>query len=552
MTERGGVRRKVAIFLRIAWLQIRVRWRYNGRRRVSRVSWFANRLPWSVWCMLCAWEGKTAVREIARRSSKPLKVLQIGSNDGVANDPINESLRARGWSAVLVEPIPYLFHRLMVNYEGVPGVRFANVAIAGESGHATIYTVDRLAGDPDWVTQIASLDRDVILRHADEIKELDTRIVPLEVESLRLEALVDRFGLKAIDLLHIDAEGFDHEIIRQIGFDKPWAPHFILFEIKHMDLGNFRRTKLRLKGAGYRIVNMWPDALAYRTRRPRAPGPSGSESGNDGRLPEEIERALETHRRQTEVALASSDPAAIKRLYVELGDLLDEAIGEKDPGSAPVLSLPETGPVVLALLDGVKGMMLDAGCGPNPAMSVAIAHDPARTVVGMDIGFGIVRIARAVAARAGVPFLPVVADLEALPFRAGAFDGCVCDDTVEHLPNDARGVAELARVMKPHGRAILATPNRRSLAVLVHKANDRVRGMQRPASAYYAATSHLREYSWPQFEQLVSPAFRIVSRASVGWSGGWRKRLASRVTGTALFRPLARMIVIAVEPLRKQ
>src|SRR5207245_6466419 len=125
MTERGGVRRKVAILLRIAWLQIRVRWRYNGRRRVGRVSWLANRLPWSVWCMMCAWEGKTTVREIARRSSKPLRVVQIGSNDGVANDPINESLRARRWSGVLVEPIPYLFERLRANYEGVPAVRFA-------------------------------------------------------------------------------------------------------------------------------------------------------------------------------------------------------------------------------------------------------------------------------------------------------------------------------------------------------------------------------------------------------------------------------------------
>jgi FkbM family methyltransferase len=499
--------------------------------------------------MLCAWEGKTTVREIARRSSKPLQVLQIGSNDGVANDPINEALRARGWSGVLVEPIPYLFERLMANYDGVPGVRFANVAIAGESGHTTIYTVDPMPADPDWVTQIASLDRDVILRHANEITDLDARIVPLEVESLRLETLVDRFGLSAIDLLHIDAEGFDHEIIRQIGFNKPWAPRFILFEIKHMDLGNFRRTKLRLKNAGYRLVNMWPDALAYRVGPTRAPQLSyGSESNDEGHLPEEIERALETHRRQTEAALASNDPAEIKRLYVELGDLLDNAIGEADPGSAPVLSLPETGPVVLALLDRVRGMILDAGCGPNPAMSLALARDPARTVVGMDIGFGIVRIARAIAARAGTRFLPIVADLEALPFRAGAFDGCVCDDTVEHLPDDARGVAELGRVMKTRGRAVLATPNRRSLAVLVRKAHDRIRGTQRPASAYYAATSHLREYSWPQFEQLISPSFRIMSRASVGWSGGWKKRLASRLTGIAILRPLSRMIVVAVEP----
>jgi SAM-dependent methyltransferase len=267
---------------------------------------------------------------------------------------------------------------------------------------------------------------------------------------------------------------------------------------------------------------------------------------NPPSVAETVEQALETHRARTEAVLASGDPAAIKGLYVELGDLLERAVGEHIE-AAPLLSLPETEPVVLRLLDGVRGRVLDAGCGPNPAISVALGREAGRSVVGIDIGFGIVRVARAVAVRAGVSFDGVVADLEALPFRTGVFDAGVCDDTIEHLPDDARGVTELARVLAPSGRMVIATPNRHSADVLYRKMRDRLGGRRAPAASYYRASSHLREYGWGQFERLVKPAFRITRRAPVGWEGGgWKRRVASRVASRRPFLRLSRMIVVEV------
>jgi SAM-dependent methyltransferase len=244
--------------------------------------------------------------------------------------------------------------------------------------------------------------------------------------------------------------------------------------------------------------------------------------------------------------LPSGDPARIKALYTELGELLADAHGD-DLGGAPVLSLAETSGVVAALLDGVVGLVLDAGCGPNPALAIRLV-DPKRVVVALDIGFGTVRLACAVAEKAGARLEGVVGDLEALPFRSDAFAGCACDDTIEHLPDDGMGVTELARVVAPGGRVVIATPNRRSLAVVVAKARDRLARRRRPSSAYFQATSHLREYTWPDLEGLIRPALRVRTRAGVGWSGGWVHRLATLLTSRGPGRRLSRMVVVAAEP----
>jgi ubiquinone/menaquinone biosynthesis C-methylase UbiE len=51
----------------------------------------------------------------------------------------------------------------------------------------------------------------------------------------------------------------------------------------------------------------------------------------------------------------------------------------------------------------------------------------------------------------------IVADLSALPFADQSFDGVTCGYVLEHLPDPADGLAELARVMCPGGRMLLLT-----------------------------------------------------------------------------------------------
>ncbi len=264
---------------------------------------------------------------------------------------------------------------------------------------------------------------------------------------------------------------------------------------------------------------------------------------------EDRERWRDQHSAEVEDALRSGEAANIKRLYVDLGSHLEAAYGA-DLDAVPQLSLPETPGAVVRLLTGVRGLVLDAGCGPDPAASVAVADaEPGRRLVALDLGEGTVQLARARAARVGVELAVIVGDLEALPFRAGAFQGVICDDTIEHVPDDTTGIAELCRVTDVGGSIALATPNRRSASVLRQKGRDRLRRRQRKASDYFVAESHLREYTWAELGTLVTPHARILQRETVGWS----PRLVAR---PALARPLSgpflrrfdRMLVVLLTP----
>ena len=129
--------------------------------------------------------------------------------------------------------------------------------------------------------------------------------------------------------------------------------------------------------------------------------------------------------------------------------------------------------------------------------------------------------------------LDAVADLTALPFRAGVFDAAIHIVTIEHLREPARALAEIARTLKPGGILLIAAPHewevhqaphdyfrytRYGLAYLLEEAGLQVLDM-RPAGGYFRLLSRrllngLQFFSgglrWPLFLPaailLVPPA----------------------------------------------
>jgi 2-polyprenyl-3-methyl-5-hydroxy-6-metoxy-1,4-benzoquinol methylase len=105
--------------------------------------------------------------------------------------------------------------------------------------------------------------------------------------------------------------------------------------------------------------------------------------------------------------------------------------------------------------------VLEIGCGRG-GFAGWLARHPARpaAVVGADFSTTAVRMAATRAARNGLGIARFeVGDVQALAHPDGSFDTVISCETVEHVPDPPRAVAELARVLRPGGRVLLTTPN---------------------------------------------------------------------------------------------
>ena len=94
--------------------------------------------------------------------------------------------------------------------------------------------------------------------------------------------------------------------------------------------------------------------------------------------------------------------------------------------------------------------VLEVGCGLGDLAAAVAARGAAAT--GTDLAEGMVEAARR--RHPGLDF--TVADGEALPFEAGAFDATVSAFVINHLPDAERGAAEMVRVTRGGGRVAVA------------------------------------------------------------------------------------------------
>jgi SAM-dependent methyltransferase len=119
----------------------------------------------------------------------------------------------------------------------------------------------------------------------------------------------------------------------------------------------------------------------------------------------------------------------------------------------------------------VQGRMLDVGCGAQPYREL---FPRVERYVGLD--------------HPGPPRPDVCGDGLALPFRAGSFDSVLCNQVLEHVPEGATLMAEIARVLRPGGVLLLTVP----LTWDLHREPDDFYRYTRHGLQYLADKSGLR------------------------------------------------------------
>jgi SAM-dependent methyltransferase len=139
--------------------------------------------------------------------------------------------------------------------------------------------------------------------------------------------------------------------------------------------------------------------------------------------------------------------------------------------------------------------VLDVACGSGYG-SAMLADGGAARVVGVDRCSDAIESATRNYPRANVTYrLGDAQDLAELP--AESFDFCVSFETIEHLPDVPAYLRAVHRVLRPEGKFLVSTPNRRTGGLI-----EQITG--KPLNVF-----HIHEFTESELRRVLSGLFAI-------------------------------------------
>ena len=174
--------------------------------------------------------------------------------------------------------------------------------------------------------------------------------------------------------------------------------------------------------------------------------------------------------------------------------------------------------------------VLEAGCGEGYGAALLSAAG-ATTVLALDLDDATLR--HAVATYDGVR--AARANLVALPLADRSLDVVVCSQTLEHLWEQERFVGECARVLRPGGRLLLSTPNRRTFPPgnVFHFRELDATGLRDLVSASFGQVRLSGVAHGPRLAAWEATYGDLVARQIATDPGSWDGALAAAVRSVA-------------------
>lgn len=197
-------------------------------------------------------------------------IIQVGSNDGISNDPLYESILQHKRQSYLIEPIDYLAEKLRSLHKFNSYVNVCQFAIHPTSNSVEFFCLPRDAdikmGDlwKPWFDQIGSFSRQHLIKHSPFI---DPFIETIDIPCSTLSSFISGNKVKDISILHIDAEGFDLEVLGTIDLEKI-KPSMIMLEHKHLALNPLLKLVSSMKSSGY-VSYVYHDDIVFSLKIPR-------------------------------------------------------------------------------------------------------------------------------------------------------------------------------------------------------------------------------------------------------------------------------------------
>ncbi|MEO8484267.1 MAG: class I SAM-dependent methyltransferase [Acidobacteriota bacterium] len=189
-------------------------------------------------------------------------------------------------------------------------------------------------------------------------------------------------------------------------------------------------------------------------------------------------------------------------------------------------------------LTGLKILKTDLWDEAKNTRILAWASQQGAEAYGIDISIPTVRQARTAFEHNSLRC--AVSDVRELPFRDASFDAVYSMGTIEHFDETEHAVEEIARVLKPGGRAIVGVPNRHDPFL-------------RPAFARALQTVGLYGYGYEKSysrrhlrKMLEGAGLQVAAETAILFIPGWLRMLD--LACHSWCRPLARVTGACVWP----
>ena len=175
--------------------------------------------------------------------SRKLNIVQIGANDGKLGDPVYKQNLRHGKKLLLIEPQKYYREALLKNYSTFKGeLHIEHVAIGNQGENLKFHILkqdyweeyEKKFGQPPNLL-FSLIKSQVAKRLAERLginySDIDKYMTTLKVDIVPLQKLLKKYNFEEIDVLQIDAEGYDFQIINSLEDIKPKIINFESFNL---------------------------------------------------------------------------------------------------------------------------------------------------------------------------------------------------------------------------------------------------------------------------------------------------------------------------------
>jgi FkbM family methyltransferase len=188
------------------------------------------------------------------------KIVQIGANDGLRFDELRSFIIEFDTKALLVEPIPEYFLNLKNNYKDQKNIVLENSAISVDGKQKLMFKVDSKFYElyHDHVYGLSSFEKGHLIKHGVRNKH----IISEKIKTINIKDLLNKHNFFDLDLLYVDAEGYDGEIIKEFIKLLETRP-ILIFEYVHIDYTIFKEVIKLLDQNNYKILKCSENVVAF-------------------------------------------------------------------------------------------------------------------------------------------------------------------------------------------------------------------------------------------------------------------------------------------------